>query len=194
MLNILIEIEGRLQDKEDKESAEKVLAFVRECERIILYSENDEIPNEAALSIDIKSKGYDRLCMINVLEQSEMERVFSPHLVELTYKNYIRKCFDFANSHKFHMYMIDHWMIAIAVPSYRTTLSNFVHDMESLQNELFEYTEELISIVPIFVVLDGCDEDNYMAMYNSARLFFYLLFFFVVIKYLFIMLQLVEIY
>ncbi|MBR4819836.1 MAG: EAL domain-containing protein [Clostridiales bacterium] len=170
MLNILIEIEGRLQENKDKEEADRIMAFVRECEKIILYSENEEIPNEAALSIDIKSKGYDRLCVITVLEQSEMERVFSQHLVDLTYKNYIRKCFDFANSRKYHMYMIDHWMIAIAVPSYRTTLSNFVHDMETLQKELFEYTEELISIVPIFSVLDGCNEDNYMTMYNSARM------------------------
>ena len=169
-LNILMEIEANLQQREDTKETERLLAFVRECERIILYSKNEEIPNEAALSIDIKVKGYDRVCVINVLEQSEMERVFSEHLVDLTYKDYIRKCFNFAESHRYRMYLIDQWMIAIAVPSYRSTLSNFVTDMENLQKELFNYSEELISIVPIFCVLDGCSEENYLSIYYSCRL------------------------
>ena len=170
MLNILVEIESELEKREDKKEAEKILSFVRECERIILYSKSEEIPNEAALSIDIKIKGFDRICIINVLEQSEMERVFSAHLVDLTHKDYIRKCLNFATSRKYRMYLLEQWMVALAVPSYRTTLSNFVHDMEALQKELFDYTEELIAIVPIFCVIDGCTEDNYQSMYYSSRL------------------------
>ncbi|MBO4473697.1 MAG: EAL domain-containing protein, partial [Clostridiales bacterium] len=170
VLNILMEIESRLEEREDKEETGRILNFVRDCEKIILYSESEEIPNEAALSIDIKIKGYDRVCIINVLEQSEMERVFSSHLVDLTYKDYLRKCLNFAESHKYRMYLLDQWMIAIAVPSYRTTLSNFVHDMEVLQKELFNYSEELISIVPIFCVLDGCSADDYQSMYYSSRM------------------------
>ena len=170
MLNILMEIETKLQEREDKKTAEHILYFVRECERILLYSKNDEIPNEAALSIDIKMKGFDRVCVIDVLEQSEMERVFSAHHVELTYQEYVHKCMNFATNHKYHMYLLDGWMIAIAVPSFRSTLSSFVHDMEMLQKELFDYTEELIAIVPIFCVLDGCNEDNYLNMYYSSRI------------------------
>lgn len=169
MLNSLMNIESRLEERKDDPDAERILPFVRECEKIILYSKNDEIPNEAALSIDIKLKGYDRVCVIDVLEQSEMERVFSPHLVELTFQEYIHKCMDFSSNHKYHMYLLEGWMVAIAVPSYRSTLSSFVHDMEVLQKELFDYTEELIAIVPIFSVLDGCDEDNYLGMYYSSR-------------------------
>ncbi len=170
LLNVLMEIEAGLSGRPDSVEADKLLYFVRECERIILYSEGDEIPNEAALSIDIKIKGYDRVCIINVLERSEMERVFSAHLVDLTYKNYIRKSLDFAANHKYRMYLLDGWMIAIAVPSFRTTLSSFVHDMETLQKDLFTYTEELITIVPIFCVLDGCQADNYLTLYNSSRM------------------------
>ncbi|MBO4688071.1 MAG: EAL domain-containing protein [Clostridiales bacterium] len=169
VLNLLVEIESILEPRMSEPEVGQILTFVRECEKILLYSKSEEIPNEAALSIDIKIKGYDRVCIINVLEQSEMERVFSSHLVELTYKDYIQKCLKFAENRKYRMYLLDHWMIAIAVPSYRTTLPNFVHDMETLQKELFNYTEELISIVPIFCVIDGCSEDSFQSMYYSAR-------------------------
>ena len=169
MLNILMNVEARLEAQEDREEAERLQKFVRECEKIILHSKSDELPNEAALSMDIKVKGYDRVCVINVDEESEMERVFTPHMVDLTYRNYIRKCLDFANAHKYRTYLIDKWMLAIAVPSYRSTLSSFAHDMETLQKELFDYSDELIAIVPIFCILDGCDEDNYLSMYYSSQ-------------------------
>ena len=170
MLNILMGIEGKLEARQNDPDAERILPFIRECEKIILYSKNDEIPNEAALSLDIKLKGYDRVCVIDVLEQSEMERVFSPHLVELTYSDYIHKCMEFSANHKYRMYLLDGWMVALAVPSYRSTLSSFAHDMEDLQKVLFDYSDELIAIVPIFCILDGCDEDNYLNMYYSSRM------------------------
>ncbi len=170
MLNILMGIEGKLEARQNDPDAERILPFIRECEKIILYSKNDEIPNEAALSLDIKLKGYDRVCVIDVLEQSEMERVFSQHLVELTYREYIHKCMEFSTNHKYRMYLLDGWMIALAVPSYRSTLSSFVHDMEDLQKVLFDYSDELIAFVPIFCILDGCDEDNYRNMYYSSRM------------------------
>ena len=116
MLNSLMNIESRLEERKDDPDAERILPFVRECEKIILYSKNDEIPNEAALSIDIKLKGYDRVCVIDVLEQSEMERVFSPHLVELTFQEYIHKCMDFSSNHKYHMYLLEGWMVVQVLP------------------------------------------------------------------------------
>ena len=169
MLNNLMIIEGKLEKLEDKAESERILKFVHECEKIILHSRSDEIPNEAALSMDIKLKGYDRVCIINVMEESEMERIFSQHLVDLTYRNYISKCLSFASNRRYRTYLLDKWMLAIAVPSYRSTLSSFVHDMETLQKELFNYSNELIAIVPIFCVIDGCDEDNYQTLYYTAQ-------------------------
>lgn len=169
MLNNLMIIEGKLEKLEDKAESERILKFVHECEKIILHSRSDEIPNEAALSMDIKLKGYDRVCIINVMEESEMERIFSQHLVDLTYRNYISKCLSFASNRRYRTYLLNKWMLAIAVPSYRSTLSSFVHDMETLQKELFNYSNELIAIVPIFCVIDGCDEDNYQTLYYTSQ-------------------------
>jgi EAL domain-containing protein (putative c-di-GMP-specific phosphodiesterase class I) len=41
--------------------------------------------------------------------------------------------------------------------------------METLQRELFEYSEDLIAIVPIFCVIDGCTIETLDSTYYSAR-------------------------
>ena len=168
LLNELVEAEKMVSANGETAGGEKLLEFIRECESRILYSESEEIPNEAALNMDIKTKELDRVCIINVSEQKEMERVFPSFLIDHTHKNYISKCLSFARAKKYHIYMLDTWQIAIAESSYRVSLTQFVEDMEALQKQLFEYSEDLISIVPIVCVVDGCTTDNMEATYYSA--------------------------
>lgn len=168
LLNALVEAERLIREKENGPEEEKLLEFIRECENRILYSESEEIPNKAALNMDIKTKELDRVCIINVSEQKEMERVFPSYLIDHTYKNYISKCLSFARAKKYHIYLLDTWQIAIAESSYRVSLSKFTEDMESLQKQLFEYADDLISIVPIVCVVDGCTTENMETTYYSA--------------------------
>ncbi len=169
LLNYLLEMEKKLDHCDYRNGLDEIKGFVRECESLLLYSESEEIPNAAAMNMDIKVRGYDRVCMINVMETAEMEKVFPTHLIDLTYKNYISKCSSFVRAKKYHMYILDKWHIAIAEPSYRVALSKFVKDMENLQRELFEYSDELIAIVPIFCVIDGCVAETLDSTYYSAR-------------------------
>ena len=171
LLNFLMEVEGKLEAHSGMENADRLRAFVQDCERKLLYSENEEVPNEAAMNMDIKLRGYDRVCIITVMEKAEMESVFSEHLIDLTYKNYVGKCLNYARSKKYHAYVLDGWQVAIAEPSYRVSLSTFQKDMETLQKELFEYSEDFIAIVPIFCVIDGCTTENLWPTYNSSRVF-----------------------
>ena len=169
MINFLMEIEGLAETSAPSDNVIRLKAFIRDCERKVLFSESDEIPNEAALSMDIRLKEYDRVCIINVSEQAEMESVFSEHVIDLTRKNYIGKCLSFAKAKKYHIYLLDDWQLAIAESSYRVSLSKFIDDMSKLQLELFEYSEDFIAIVPIFCVLDGCTAENLQSIYYAAR-------------------------
>lgn len=169
LLNYLLEVEEKLEKNPNAPDVENMKAFVHECETLLLHSGSEEMPNAAAMNMDIKVRGYDRVCMIDVTETAEMETVFSKHVIDLTYKNYLSKCSNFAAARKYHMYVIDKWHIAIAEPSYRVALSKFVKDMETLQRELFEYSEDLIAIVPIFCVIDGCTIETLDSTYYSAR-------------------------
>ncbi|MBP5491624.1 MAG: EAL domain-containing protein [Clostridiales bacterium] len=168
ILNHLMDTEERLTAGKDQKDIDNLLAFVRDCEKKILYSESEEIPNEAALYLDVKAKEHDRVCVINITERAEMESVFPERQIDMTYKNYLSTCMNFAKAKKYHLYMINEWQIAFAEPSYRVSLSQFVEDMSALQKELFEFKEELIAIVPIFCVIDGCTADNLRSMYYSS--------------------------
>ena len=169
LLNYLYEIENRFAESDHSAAADSLKAFVRDCELKLLYSENEELPNSAALSMDIALKGYDRICMINVFDTASMTVVFSDQLIDLTYKNYLSKCLSFAKSHGYSIYSIRDWHIAIAAPSYTVALSTFVRDMETLQKTLFEANSEYIAIVPMLCVIDDCTVDNVFPAYYSAR-------------------------
>ena len=169
LLNYLYEIEHRFAEKDQNSAADSLKAFVRDCELKVLYSENEELPNTAALTMDIEIKGYDRICMINVFDTASMKVVFSNQLITLTYKNYLSKCLTFAKTHGYSIYHINDWHIAIAAPSYTVALSKFVWDMELLQKKLFEANSEYIAIVPMFCVIDDCTVDNIFPAYYSAR-------------------------
>ena len=170
LLGYLYDVESRLIQNEHSAAADSLKAFVRDCELKLLYSDSEELPNAAAMSLDIKLKGYDRICMIDVFATSSMKMVFPEQLIDLTYKNYISKCVSFAKQKGYSLYLINNWHIAIGAPSYMYALSEFVNDMEQLQRELFETSEDYIAIVPIFCVLDDCTIDDLDQAYNSARL------------------------
>ncbi|MBR4319520.1 MAG: EAL domain-containing protein, partial [Oscillospiraceae bacterium] len=170
LLEYLCDIENQFMQSERFTAADSLKAFVQDCELKLLYSENEDIPNAAAMNIDIKLKGYDRICMINVFETSGMETVFPKHMIRLTYKNYITSCVTYARSKNYKIYIIDKWHIAIGAPSYLVALSEFVSDMKKLQRILFEATEDYIAIVPMFCVIDDCTVDNLNSVYSSARI------------------------
>lgn len=170
LLRYIMDVESQFEKNEDSVSADSLKEFVRDCELKLLYSENEDIPNGAAMNIDIRLKGYDRICMINVSDVSSMKMVFSEHLIKLTYRNYINKCVAFVKEWNYHLYIIDKWHIAIGAPSYMVSLDEFENNMRLLQRELFEYSEEYIAIVPNFCVINDCTLDNIKSVYNSAQL------------------------
>ena len=169
LLEYLCDTERRFSKTQNSNTAETLKAFVRDCEMKLFYSEQVDIPNGAALNMDISIKGYDRVCMINVFDISSMETVFSKQMINITYKNYISNCLRFAKKKHYSIYSINKWHIALSAPSYTVSLSEFVNDMESLQRILFEATEEFIALVPLFCILDDCTVDNLMPAYYSAR-------------------------
>ena len=170
LLGYLYDIENRFTNQENSGAAESLKAFVRDCELKLLYSENEDIPNAAAMNIDIKVKGYDRICMINVLDAADMQTVFTPHMISLTYRNYLTTCVSLAKKKNYSVYLIGDWQIAIGAPSYMVSLPAFVADMESLQRLLFETSAEYIAIVLLFTVIDDCTVEKLSSSYYSARI------------------------
>ncbi len=92
LIDYLYDVENKLIKNERSQAADSLKAFVRDCELKLLYSQTEDIPNAAAMNMDIKLKGYDRICIINVFDMSSIKTVFSEQLIELTYKNYVSKC------------------------------------------------------------------------------------------------------
>ena len=169
LLEYLVDVEKRL-DKDEISASGPLKSFVTECEQKILYTDDEDIPNAAAMSMDIKVKGYDRIAMIQVPDTSSMSCAFTDHIIQLTYRNFLSKCTSYAMEKGYHIYLIEKWRVAIGAPSYMVSLSGFAWDMENLQRELFESTEELIAIVPTICVIDGCTAGDVESVYNSAKL------------------------
>ena len=169
LLDYLCEIEMEFSKSDDSAVAAELRSFVRDCERNLLYSESDDIPNAAALNMDIQAKGFDRVCMINVFDISGMETVFPKEMINLTYQNYLLNCLRFTKQKGYAIYIINQWHIAVAAPSYIVSLPEFAGNMEILQRQLFEATEEYIALVPMFCVLDDCTAENLMPAYYAAR-------------------------
>ncbi|MBO4627388.1 MAG: EAL domain-containing protein [Lachnospiraceae bacterium] len=170
LLSYLMEIEGFVEKNPATVAVGSLRSFVRDCEMKLLYSENDDIPNEAALNMDIKLKGYDRICIINVLDTSSMKIVFDESAIALTQRSFLGRCAEYARRRNYRMYRLEDWQVAIGAPSYTVTLRKMSQDMEHLQRELFASSEGLIAIVPTFCVINGCTVDNLKPAYNSARL------------------------
>ncbi len=170
LLNYLYEAEKRLLAKEEASAADSIKAFVHDCEMDLLYSDTEELPNVAALSMDMKLKGSDRICIVDVTGTYAMNTVFSKGIIDLTYKKYLTKCMTYTKMKGYKIYHIKDWEIAIGAPSYMFSLPDFVSDMENLQRELFENNEEYIAIVPLFCVVDACTAENIEQAYHAARL------------------------
>ncbi len=171
LLNYLVDIESMVQKAGPEASvAEGLRSFVRDCELKLLYSENEDIPNEAALNMDMKLKGYDRICIVNVLDTSSMKIVFDESTIQLTRRAFIAKCVEFARRRNYRAYVLEDWRIAIGAPSYTVAVRTMTRDMELLQKELFASAEGLIAIVPTFCIISGCTVDNINTVYSSARL------------------------
>ena len=149
---------------------ENLKAFIKDAELKLLYTEDENVLNEAALNMDMEIAGYDRVCLIDVLDTASMRSVFSDQTIELTYKNYISRCSIFAARNDYRMYLLNRWQIAIAAPSYMTSLMKFVKDMKALQNQLFETSEDQIAIVPVFCIINDCSVENLRSAYSIARL------------------------
>ena len=168
LIDYLVDIEKKMLIKDQTVTAEALKGFVTEMEQKLLYSSVSHLPNLAALNLDIQTKGYDRLCVIDVFDASSMNSVFSERQISMTRSNYLTKCDSYARAHDYKMYELSDWKIVIASPSYIVSLSKFTSDMEKLQKKLFENLEEFIPIVPVFAVINNCKVENYNNAYNSA--------------------------
>ena len=168
LLDYLTAVEREMDENKDEEYSSSLLDFVRNCEQKMLHSDKLGLPNLAALNIDMKLHGVDRVCVIDVVDMNGIDSVFSEQLIDLTYKNYISKCDSFAKSKGYHMYVLQGWRIAVAAESYKVALSDFASDMETLQKKLFYSGEQYISIVPNFSVIDNCTNENFKNAQNSS--------------------------
>lgn len=162
---------ARLRAEESDASMTRSLqSFIQSCEQKILYSEKQGIANEAALNMDIQLNGYDRVCLIDVLDTASMRMVFPEQLIDKTHEHYVTECSTFAARKNYRLYTLDRWQVAIAVPSYMVSLADFVEDMKILQKKLFEATEEYVAIVSVFCVINECTVENIRSEYNAALL------------------------
>jgi EAL domain-containing protein (putative c-di-GMP-specific phosphodiesterase class I) len=144
--------------------------FVNSCRQVVFYSEKDNIANEAALHMDVRLNGYDRVCLIDVSDQISMRTVFSEQVIEKTHSHFLSKCTSFAARKKYRIYLLKKWQLAIAVPSYIVSLDAFTEDMRDLQKRLFETKEDFIPIVSIFCIINDCTAENIKSVYDAARL------------------------
>ena len=154
---------------ETENMPEGLASLLQDYKNKLLYSGGEEYANAAALNMDIKTKGYDRVCMISVSDISNMRAVFSEDVIELTYHNYTKKCAAFARAKKYRFYVLNGWDVAIGATSYMVSLPQFLLDMEELQKNLFEATEDFIAIVPQFCLIDDCNVDNIYDTYRSSK-------------------------
>ncbi len=169
LLNYLVELEERLEEDKNYPEDNELRSFLRECGSKLLYSGNEDLPNEAALKVDLNFKGYDRICVINVLDIANMKLVFSEQMIQVTYKNYVEKCKNFAKEKNYRFYVLDQWQVAVGAPSFMISLADFTKDVENLYRKLFETSGEYVAIIPVVCVLYNCTVDNISSAYNSAR-------------------------
>lgn len=170
LLDYIMEVETLADEKDPDSQNDELMNVVKECETRLLHIENNDIPNGAAMNMDIKINGYDRVCLIDVLDTISLRTVFSENMIDMTYKSYVTKCSSFAKEKGYRFYVLDKWQIAIGAPSYKSSLQGFVRDMNKLHKSLSEASEDRIAIVSIFCVINECNVDNIKSIYNIARL------------------------
>ena len=169
LIDHLMQLEKKIAEDKDHSMSDDFKSLIRECESKLFYSEADDAANAAALLMDIKLKGMDRVCEINVLDVVSLKLIFSEPMIQLTYQNFIEKCKSFAKEKKYSFYVLGQWYVAIGAPSYATSLKGFENDMKLLHRELFETSEEYVAIVPLVCVMYNCTTENISSTYVSAR-------------------------
>lgn len=170
LLEYLMEIEGKYASIEDESSANSIRKFINDCEIKLQYADKEDVFNEAAMIMDMKTKGYDRICYINVFNVSNIKTVFSPREIQITKNTLMNKCISYVRKRHYRLYNLDEWLFAVGAPSHIVSLNSFVAHMEELQKILFETSKETIAIVPGFCVMDGCTIDNINSVYAAARI------------------------
>jgi len=154
----------------DTAMKESMRSFVDSCRQMLLYTEKDNIANQAALHMDVRLGGYDRVCLIDVPGQRSMRTVFSEERIEKTHSHFVSECTSFAARKNYRAYLLKQWQVAVAVPSYIVSLEDFSKDMRELQKLLFETKDDYIPVVSIFCIVNECSADNLKALYDAARL------------------------
>ena len=170
MVRYLMDIERKYSGQEKNTMASSLRGFVRDCELKLLYSEKEQIPNESALHMDMTLHGYNRVCLIDVLDTRSMRMVFPEQMIDITNKLFISRCSSFVSDKMYRLYALDKWNLAIAAPSYTVSLKTFSEDMTLLQKKLFETEGKYIAIVPIFCVINQATSENIKSIYDKARL------------------------
>lgn len=154
----------------DAAMKESIRSFVDSCRQMLLYSEKDNIPNEAALYMDLSQGGYDRVCLIDVTDQRSIRTVFSEQVIEKTHAHFVSEITSFAGQKNYRAYLLKQWQMAVAVPSYMVSLEDFAEDMRVLQKQMFEMQGDCIPIVSVFCIIDGSTAETLKSVYDAARL------------------------
>ncbi len=170
ILEYLTELEKKYRSGQECTMPKQLRTLVDACERRLFYSREEELPGEAAMNMDIGVNGYDRVCIIHVLDTAGIQSVFPEEKLQATYKNYTEKICGFAEKKKYRPYHTGEWQLALAAPSYMVSLKQFIKDMQQLQADLFTVKEELIAIIPVFCILNECTVDKLRTAYSAARL------------------------
>ena len=170
LIGYLTDAAGISSRSTDTAMKESIRSFVDSCRKMLLYSEKDNMANEAALHMDMQQDGVDRVCLIDVTDQRSMRTIFSEQRIERTHRHFVAEITSFAAQKNYHVYMLKQWHMAVAVPSYMVSLEDFAADMRQLQRRMFETKEEYIPIMSVFCIIDETTADTLASAYDAARL------------------------
>ena len=170
LIGYLMDAASASSRSDDAVMKESMRGFVDRCKELLLYSEKDSIANEAALHMDIRAGGYDRVCLIDVPDQRSMRAVFSEQAIGKTHSHFLSECTAFAAQKNYHVYLLKQWQFAVAVPSYMVSLEGFTEDMRALQKRLFDVKGDYIPLVSVFCIINECTAETLKSVYDAARL------------------------
>lgn len=170
LIGYLMDAANASPQNADTTMKDSMRSFVNSCKEVLLYTEKNNIPNEAALHMDVRLGGYDRVCLIDVPDQISIRTAFSEQAIEKTHTRYVAECAAFAARKDYHVYQLTKWQMAVAVPSYIVSLDVFIEDMRELQKRLFETEDDYIPMVSTFCIVNDCTAENLRSVYDAARL------------------------
>ncbi len=154
----------------DAAMKQSMMSLVKSCRQMLLYTEKESIANEAALHMDIRLGGYDRVCLIDVPDQRSIRAAFSEQAIEKTHSHFLSECTTFAAQKNYRVYLLQQWQIAVAVPSYMVSLEDFTEDMRVLLRRLLESKGDNIPIIYVACTINECSAETLKNVYDAARL------------------------